>query len=151
MFERMRRGWQLTKKAWGVVRSHPGLAKLPLTGGALALVAVIVLGLPGIGLLSLDNGGAKVLGVVLIAIATYLASFAVIYFNVALAAGADEALRGLEPDITAAKALARRRIGVIAKWAGVSAAVSILCPCYATGVASPATSSPASAGRSGRS
>ncbi len=126
MFERMRRGWQLTKKAWGVVRSHPGLVKLRLTGGALALVAVIVLGLPGIGLLSLDNGGAKVLGVVLIAIAAYLASFAVIYFNVALAAGADEALRGLEPDITAAKALARRRIGVIAKWAGVSAAVSIL-------------------------
>jgi hypothetical protein len=126
MFERMRRGWELTKKAWGVVRSHPGLAKLPLTGGALALVAVIIFGGPGIALISIDNNGTKVLGGILLVIAAYLASFAVIYYNVALASGADQALRGGEPDIHAAKAVARSRIGVIAKWAAVSAAISIL-------------------------
>jgi Family of unknown function (DUF6159) len=126
MFERMRRGWELTKKAWGVVRSHPGLAKLPLTGGVLALVAVIIFGGPGVALISIDNTGTKVLGGVLVVIAAYLASFAVIYYNVALASGADQALRGSEPDIAAAKAVARSRIGVIAKWAAVSAAISIL-------------------------
>jgi len=126
MFERMRRGWELTKKAWGVVRSNPGLAKLPLTGGALALVAVIVFGGPGAALLSIDNTGTKVLGALLLVIAAYLAAFAIIYYNVALAAGADQALRGQEPDIAAAKGVARSRIGVIAAWAAVSAAISIL-------------------------
>ena len=94
------------EKAWGVVRSNPELAKLPLTGGALALVAFVVLGVPGAALLSIDNGGAKVGGVVLLVIAVYLASFAVVFYNVALAAGADQALRGLRPDIAAAKGTA---------------------------------------------
>jgi hypothetical protein len=122
----MRRGWQLTKKAWGVVRTHPGLAKLPLTGGALALVAFVVLGVPGAALISIDNPGARVGGAVLLLLAAYLASFAVIYYNVALAAGADQALRGLRPDIAEAKATAHARRGVIAQWAAVSAAVSLL-------------------------
>ena len=126
MFERMRRGWELTKKAWGVVRSHPGLAKLPLTGGALALVAVIVFGGPGALLISIDNTGTKVLGGILLVLAAYFASFFVIYYNVALAAGADQALRGQAPDIAKAKGVARGRIGVIAKWAAVSAAISLL-------------------------
>jgi Family of unknown function (DUF6159) len=126
MFDRMRRGWELTKKAWGVVRSHPGLAKLPLTGGALALLAVIVIGGPGAALMSIDNTGTKVLGAILLVLAAYLASFAIIYYNVALAAGADQALRGQEPDIAAAKGVARSRIGLIAAWAAVSAAISIL-------------------------
>jgi Family of unknown function (DUF6159) len=50
----------------------------------------------------------------------------VIFYNVALAAGADQALRGSEPDVAAAKAVARNRRGVIAKWAAVSAAISLL-------------------------
>jgi hypothetical protein len=124
MFERMRRGWQLTKKSWGVIRSHPKLTKLPLEGGVLALLAVLVVCGPGALLLLLDDTAATVGGVVLIAIGAYLASFAVVYFNVALAAAADQALHGAEPDIEAAHAVARSRIGVVATWALVSAAVS---------------------------
>src|SRR5215216_2394158 len=124
MFNRMRRGWELTKKSWGVIRSHPKLTKLPLTGGALALVAVLVFCGPGALLLLLDDTAATVAAVVLIAIGAYLASFAVVYFNVALAAAADQALHGREPDLDAAHAVARSRIGIIAKWALVSAAVS---------------------------
>jgi hypothetical protein len=126
MFDRVRRGWDLTKKAWGVIRSHPGLAKLPLTGGALALVAFLVLGIPGALLLGTDSTGATVGGIVLLAIGAYVASFAVVYFNVALAAGADQALRGEIPDIRAAKGVARSRVGPIAAWALVSAAVSVV-------------------------
>jgi len=124
MFERMRRGWELTKKSWGVIRSHPKLTKLPLEGGALALLAVLLLCGPGALLLLLDETAATVGGVVLIAIGAYLASFAVVYFNVALAAAADQALHGTEPDLPTAHAVARSRIGVIAAWALVSAAVS---------------------------
>jgi len=124
MSERMRRGWALTKKSWGVIRSHPKLTKLPVQGGVLALLAVLVLCGPGALLLSVDDTAAKVGGVVLIAVGAYLASFAVVYFNVALAAAADQALRGQEPDLETAHAVARSRIGVIATWALVSAAVS---------------------------
>ena len=126
MFDRIRTGWGLTKKAWGVIRSHPGLARLPLTGGALALVAFIVIGIPGARLLDNDTTESTIGGVVLLALGIYLASFAVTYFNVALAAGADQALRGEKPDIRATKRVARSRIGTIAAWALVSAAVSVV-------------------------
>jgi len=122
----MRRGWDLTKKAWGVIRAHPGLSKLPLTGGALALVAAIVFCGPGAALLAADNTGATVGGIALIAIGSYLATCAVVYYNVILAAAADVALRGEEPDIAAARRVARSRIGVIAQWALVSAVISAL-------------------------
>jgi Family of unknown function (DUF6159) len=128
MFDRMRRGWQLTKTAWSVIRSHPGLARLPLTGGALALLAALVFALPGAALLARDDAstGAQVGGVILIAIGAYLASFFVIYFNVALASAADHALGGQTPDIKAAHAVARSRLGVIASWALVSVVVSLV-------------------------
>jgi hypothetical protein len=124
MFDRMRRGWELTTKSWAVIRSHPKLSKLPLTGGLLAVVAALLFGAPGALLLTLDDTAATVAGIVLIAIGVYLASFAVVYFNVALAAAADQARRGQEPDLEAAHAVARSRLGVIAEWALVSAVVS---------------------------
>ena len=124
MFDRIRSGWELTKKAWGVIRAHPRLAKLPLTGGALALVVFVLVGVPGALVLDGEGGGATAAGVVLLAVGGYLASFVVIYFNVALAAAADQALRGEEPDIPAARRVARSRIGTIAAWALVSAVVS---------------------------
>lgn len=128
MFERMRQGWQLTKKSWGVVRSNPGLLRLPIFGGLLAFAALVVFAGPGAYVLSRDQGSsssaAKVGGVALVVVGTYLASFFVIYFNVALAAAADQALRGERPDTKAAGRVARSRLGIIAAWAAVSAIVS---------------------------
>jgi hypothetical protein len=93
MFNRVRRGWELTMKSWGVIRSHPKLTKLPLTGGLLAGLAVLLVCGPGALLLMLDDTAATVGGVILIAVGAYLASFAIVYFNVALAAAADSAAR----------------------------------------------------------
>jgi hypothetical protein len=125
MFERIRQGWQLTKKSWGVVRSHPRLARLPLTGGVLALAAVVVLAIPGILLVGAGSDAATVVGYVLIAAGSYLASFFVIYYNVILAAAANDALEGREPDLDSARSMARLRIPQIAGWALVSAVVSL--------------------------
>jgi len=125
VFDRMRRGWELTKMSWGVIRSHPGMARLPLTGGALALLAFVVLGLPGAALLASEDAGPQIGGALLVAVGAYLGSFAVIYYNVALAAAADAALAGRQPDIGAAKAVARSRLSVIAAWAIVSVVVSL--------------------------
>ena len=151
MFSRMRRGWELTKKAWGVIRAHPGLARLPLTGGILAVISAVIFILPGAALLTTESTAAKIGGVVLVAIGAYLASFFVIYFNVALAAAADQALRGEEPDVKAARAVARSRLGVIAQWALVSAVVSVVLSTLRERGGRPATSPPPSAGPSGRS
>ncbi len=128
MFERMRRGWQLTKKAWGVIRSHPGLARLPLYGGVLALISAAIFAGPGAYLLSRDQAstGEKIGGGALVAGGVYLASFFVIYYNVALASAADQAMRGEQPDTRAARAVARSKIGIIAGWALVSALISVL-------------------------
>jgi hypothetical protein len=126
MFDRMRQGWQLTKKSWGVVRSRPQLARLPLIGGALALIAVVVVAGPGLVLASSSSDATRLTGYVLIAIGAYAASFLVIYYNVILAAVANDALEGREPDLAAARAAARIRIPMIAGWALVSALVSVL-------------------------
>jgi len=126
MFERMRQGWQLTKKSWGVVRSRPQLAKLPLTGGVLALIAIVLVAGPGLLLVGSSSDATRVTGYVLIALGSYAASFLIIYYNVILAAAANDALEGREPDLVAAKAAARNRIPMIAGWALVSALVSLL-------------------------
>ena len=125
MFERMRSGWKLTKKAWGVVRANKGLAKLPLTGGALALLVSLILILPGMALLGSEESSLVGVGIGLVALGAYLAAFVVIYYNVILAAAANEALQDRTPDMSAARAVARARIPVIAGWALISALVSL--------------------------
>lgn len=126
MFRKMREGWELTKKSWSVVREHPKLLRLTITGGLMALLVALVVGGPGVWLSASDIDSTRVVGWVLLGLATYLASFFVIYFNVALAAAADEALAGREPDLRSAKARARQQLPAIAGWAFVSVVVSLL-------------------------
>lgn len=126
MFGRMRQGWQLTKKSWGVVRTHPALAKLPFTGGAIGLIVMVVLGLPAVLLLNSDDGANQVIGWVLLAIAMYIASSVVIFYNVALASAADDVLQGSEPDLREARNVARSRLGVVLSWAAIVLVVSML-------------------------
>ena len=126
MFERMRQGWDLTKKAWSVVRRHPKLVRLPFIGGALALVAALVIGGPGLWLSTSGTQSTEVVGYVLIALGTYVASCIVIFYNVILAAAANDALMGREPDIRAARSIAMGRFGAIAGWALIAVIVSVL-------------------------
>ena len=45
---RIKRGWELTKKSWAVLRENRSLLRFPLYGGvAMIAIAVIVLG-PGL-------------------------------------------------------------------------------------------------------
>jgi hypothetical protein len=124
----MKQGWQLTKKAWGVVRSNPGLTKLPIFGGIYAFFAFLIFGGPGAVLVADDNAstGALVGGGILLAIGIYLASFATIYFGVALAATADAVFRGESADTSAGLAVARSRMGAIASWTVVVTIVSLI-------------------------
>ena len=126
MFTRMRDGWELTKKSWSVVRRHPKLLRLTIMGGVLATLVAVVVGGPGVWMSTSDIDSTRIVGWVLLAVASYGASFVVIYYNVALAAAADEALAGREPDLGAARARARGPLPAIAGWALISMIVALL-------------------------
>lgn len=125
---RIRKGWDLTKKAWGVVRSNPGLLRLPIYGGLLAFLALLVFGIPAAAIIGTSDDpttAQQVGGGALGLIALYLASFSVIFFNVALAASADQAFQGQPVSTSYGIGVAKSRLGVIAAWALVAGLVSL--------------------------
>ncbi len=115
--KRFRTGWDLTKKSWRLLRSQPGLTAYPVVGGALAVVAFVVLAAPGFYLLDTD---ATALGYVLIAAGVYLASLAATFFGVALAAAADRAFKGEQVTLGTGVAVAGKNFGAIAGWASMA-------------------------------
>jgi len=120
---RIRRGWALTKKSWGVVRENPELIRFPLYGAiATTLLAIVFLG-PGLYLLDKGSGGA---GIPLIVVGVYVLSVVGFYFSVGLAAAADMIFRGQEATVADGLAVARSRFSQICGWAAVSTAISVL-------------------------
>jgi len=120
LFKRIKSGWQLTKKSWGILSDEPGLIRFPIVGGLIAVLVAIVL--IGPGLYFLDQG-PQVLGAILIAVGVYLAAFATFYFAVGLAHNADQRMRGEEVTFGDGMALASSRMSAIAGWAFVSTVV----------------------------
>lgn len=126
VFERVRQGFGLTRKAWGVVRSHPGLVRLPVTGGIAGLLVLAAFAVPAVFLLDSDSTGTVIGGVALLMIGIFLSDFVIVFFHVALVAAADQTLRGEVPDLVAARRLARSRLQAIAGWLLVSFLVGML-------------------------
>jgi hypothetical protein len=120
---RIRRGWELTKKSWALLREHRSLLRFPIYGALATLVVVAVTLLPGLYLIDAKSSVAG--GVVLIAVGLYLSSFVGIYFSVALAATADQIFRGHEASVADGLAVSRGRLGAIAGWAALSALVGV--------------------------
>ena len=120
---RIKRGWGLTKKSWGLLKEHPSLVRFPLYGGiATTLLAIVFLG-PGLYLWEEDQiAGA----IPVIVIGVYVLSFVGFYFSVGLAACADMIFRGQEATIADGLAVSRSRIAQISGWAAVSAAISLV-------------------------
>jgi hypothetical protein len=120
---RIRRGWELSKKSWGLLRGHPSLAQFPLYGGLAVIVcAAIVIG-PGLYLI--DNGTVAV-GGPLAVIGYYLLAVIGYYFSVGLAAAADRVFRGEESSLGDGLAVSRERFSQIAGWATISAFVGLI-------------------------
>jgi hypothetical protein len=89
-------------------------------------VAFVVLAVPGALLADSDSTIATVVGIVALAIAAFVSTCTVVYFNVVLAVAADQAMLGDEPNVPHAKATARSRLRNIAAWALISAVFSVL-------------------------
>jgi hypothetical protein len=121
---RIRRGWALTKKSWGLLKEHPELIRFPIYGAvATVLLAIVTLG-PGLYLFEQDVlAGA----IPLVVIGVYVLSVVGFYFSVALAAAADMIFRG-QADVTVADglAVARSRFSQICGWAAISTAISLV-------------------------
>ncbi len=120
---RIRRGWALTKKSWGVLREHRELVRFPLYGAAATIVcAAIVVG-PGLYLI--DDGKAA-FGGPLAVIGFYLLALIGFYFSVGLAAAADMNFHGREATVGDGLAVARSRFSQIAGWAAISTVVGLV-------------------------
>jgi len=121
--KRIKRGWALTKKSWGLLRDNPSLFRFPLYGAvATVLLAIVFLG-PGLYLLNEDSlGGA----IPLLVIGVYVLSVVGFYFSVGLAAAADMIFRGQAATVSDGLAVARSRFSQICGWAAVSTAISVL-------------------------
>jgi hypothetical protein len=120
---RIRRGWELSKKSWSLLRGHPSLAKFPLFGGIAVIICAIVVVGPGIYLI---DDGTIALGGPLVVIGYYLLAVVGYYFSVGLAAAADIVFRGQEASVGDGLAVSRERFPQIAGWAALSAFVGLI-------------------------
>ncbi len=119
---KIRRGWDLTKKSWGVLRENPALLRFPLYGGAATIVCAIVVVGPGIYLIEDDQ---TIFGGALAVIGFYLLALIGTYFSVGLAAAADMVFRGEQASVGNGLAVARTRLSAIAGWAAVSTTIGL--------------------------
>jgi hypothetical protein len=120
---RIKRGWNLSKKSWGLLNEHRELVRFPLYGGiATFLLAIVFLG-PGLYLLDKDSlAGA----IPLIVIGIYVLSVVGFYFSVGLAACADMIFRGQQATVSDGLAVSRARFSQICGWAAISTAISVV-------------------------
>ena len=126
MFRRIKNGWQLTKKSWGILRSSPGLIRFPLVAVLVGFILGLLTLIPGVILLSLDQTALNVLGIIVLVVGFVLIAFIATFFAVALAHNADRLLAGEEPSFGDGTALARQRTGPIFSWAIISTTVGAL-------------------------
>jgi len=121
--KRIKRGWALTKKSWGLLRENRQLLRFPLYGAAATIVtAAIVVG-PGVYLI---DDGQVAFGGPLAVIGFYLLAVIGIFFSVGLAATADAIFRGREATVGDGIAVARSRFSQVAGWAAISTVVGLI-------------------------
>lgn len=120
---RIKRGWQLTKKSWRLLRENPELLRFPLYGGVATIVCAIIVVGPGLYLIEDDQ---TAFGGVLAVIGFYLLAVIGTYFSVGLAAAADMIFRGQEASVGDGLAISRSRFSQICGWAAVSTTIGLV-------------------------
>ncbi|HEV7773257.1 MAG TPA: DUF6159 family protein [Conexibacter sp.] len=120
---RFRRGWDLAKQSWAILRADRALALFPVVAAVACLVAGILIIGPGAALFATVS---KPAGVVVMVIGGYVLTFIGIYCSTALAAAAAKALDGGHATLGDGFAAVRSRRGVIAQWALVQLTVGLL-------------------------
>ena len=131
-FDRMGRGWALTKTSFGVIREEKQLLLLPVISGITLVLLVIGFAAGLMGLVVLDNildaaGGAGVALVIVLGFLFYVAVYFVgIYFNAALVHCATVKLQGGKPTLGDGLRAANQALGKLLAWAAVAATVGMI-------------------------
>ena len=115
---RMRRGWELTKKSWAVVRRDRSLMVFPVVAVISALLVALIF--IGGGVALYGSNDSEPLLIVILVIGAYVLIAVSIFFSVALSACAARALEGHDTRASEGFAAARERFGQIIGWAGLS-------------------------------
>jgi len=119
---KIKRGWALSKKSWGLLNKHRELIRFPLYGAVATIpLAFVFLG-PGLYLFDEGTlGGA----IPLLVIGFYVLSVVGTFFGVGLAATADMIFRGEPATVSDGMAVARSRFSQISSWAALSTAIGV--------------------------
>lgn len=128
---RIRKGLQLTRVSWDVLRQDRSLLLLPLLSGllSLAILALTFFGLYWDEARAIIDGSATIRDSmspaewIVFAIVSYVLSYLAIFFNVALMCAADERMQGGDPTVASAVRAAAGHARAIAPWAAVSVIV----------------------------
>lgn len=120
---KIKRGWALSKKSWGLLNENRELIRFPLYG-AIATIPLAFVFL-GPGLYFLDDG-ALAGAIPLLVIGLYVLSVVGTFFAVGLAAVADMIFRGEKATVGDGLAVARSRFSQICGWAALSTAIGVL-------------------------
>jgi hypothetical protein len=120
---KIKRGWALSKKSWGLLNEHRELLRFPLYGAVATIpLAVVFLG-PG---LYLFDDGTLAGAIPLLVIGLYVLSVVGTFFGVGLAAAADMIFRGERATVSDGLAVARSRFAQICGWAALSTAIGVV-------------------------
>jgi hypothetical protein len=121
---RMRRGWELTKQSWAIVRRDRSLMVFPVVAVISALLVALIF--IGGGVALYDSNDSEPLLIVILVIGAYVLIAVSIFFSVALSACAARALEGHDTKASEGFAAARERFGPILGWAGLQLVVGAL-------------------------
>jgi len=121
---RIRRGWQLTKESWAVVRADRSLLVFPVVSGIAGLLVLAAFGGGAAALYSSTD--SEPAAIVILVVGVYVLIVAALFCNVALTACAARALEGEDTTPGEGFAAARARMGQILGWAGLQLVIGAL-------------------------
>ena len=121
---RIRRGWELAKQSWRVVKGDRSLLTFPIVSIGLGLVVAVLFFGPGIAVAAVTDSGWWLIPFLLAG--AFVICFVAQFFAVALAACATDALEGHDTTFGQGFSAAREHTGVIFKWSLVTFTVGAI-------------------------
>jgi Family of unknown function (DUF6159) len=121
-------GTQLMHASWALLRQDRELLWLPVLGAVFAVLAAVILAVPGValGALADDSTVSQVGYWVALALALFAATCVSIFFQTAVVIGANERAEGRDPTRSLVLREAWKRKGRILKWSALTTTVGLL-------------------------
>lgn len=130
MFGTLGNSLKLLGVSWSILKSDRQLILFPLMGGGSLFFVFVYTAAAFWAGGTFDRIGPDyhfvLADFIFLALAYFLASFAIVYFNAALAAAAYQRMEGFHPDLGMGLMAANDRLGAIASWSALAASVVLM-------------------------